>query len=266
MSRVEDPYGGQLLLYGVDWRTYERLLRVFAERPSVRLTYDRGVLEIMHKTSSVQAPPGQQLVLYDVDWPMYERLLHIFAERPAVRLTYDRGVLEIMSPSSAHEGDAYLLGRFVDVVTEELGMPVKAGRSTTFRRRRKRRGLEPDNSYWIANEPRVRGKRDIDLRTDPPPDLAIEVDITHSSVDRMSIYAAFGVPEVWRLTEEGLSFNVLQPNGRYAESPTSKSFPLVTPADLTRILALRGQVDENAVVAQFRQWVRQQRQGTPPPP
>ncbi len=95
----------------------------------------------------VTVPTPDRLVLAGVDWHTYTRLLHVFAERPSIRLTYDRGDLEIMSPLPEHESDADMLGRFVVVLTEELALPIKAGRSTTFRRRRLRRGLEPDNSY-----------------------------------------------------------------------------------------------------------------------
>jgi Uma2 family endonuclease len=151
----------------------------------------------------------------------------------------------------------YMLGRFVVVMTEELTLPIKAGRSTTLRRRPKQRGLEPDDSYWIATEPRVRGKRRIDLRVDPPPDLAIEVDVTSSSLDRMGIYAALAVPEVWRLDGPVLTFHVLGADGRYAERPHSAAFPQVTPSDLIGFLSLRSTLDENAVVRQFREWFRQ---------
>jgi Uma2 family endonuclease len=194
-----------------------------------------------------------------VDWRTYARLLRVFAERPSLRLTYDRGVLEIMSPLHEHESDGRFLGRLVVTLTEELSLPVKAGGSTTFRRKRRRRGLEPDDCYWIASEPQVRGKRRIDLRNDPPPDLAIEVDVSRGSLDRMSIYAALRVPEVWRLHQQGLTFHVLGADGRYTESPHSRAFPMVTPADLIRFLNLRSQLDENAVVQQFRAWLRQQR-------
>jgi Uma2 family endonuclease len=153
-------------------------------------------------------------------------------------------------------------------LTEELDLPISGGGSTTVRRRRRQRGLEPDNCYWIANEAQVRGKRRLDFRTDPPPDLAIEVDVTHSSLDRMGIYAALRVPEVWRYENQRLTFNVLQSDGNYAEQPRSLAFPLVTPSDLLRFLALRGQMDENAINRQFRTWVRQQLAGgtaTPAP-
>lgn len=219
--------------------------------------------------SLAAAPVRRHLLLSGIDWRTYTRLLHIFAEHPSVRLTYDRGVLEIMSPLPEHESDADMLGRFVVVMTEELGLPIKAGRSTTFRRRRKRRGLEPDNSYWIATEPRVRGKRRIDLKIDPPPDLAIEVDVTSSSLDRMAIYAALAVPEVWRLDGSLLTFHVLGAGGRYTVSTHSAAFPLVAPSDLVGFLSLRSTLDENTVVRQFREWFRQRLAGAgivPPSP
>jgi Uma2 family endonuclease len=201
-------------------------------------------------------PPA---VLHDIDWCLYTRLLGAFRGR-RFRLTYDRGTLEIMSPLWEHEGPAYLVGRFIDVLTEELNVPCRAGRSVTLRRRRKRRGLEPDNCYWIANAPRLQGKRHLDLSVDPPPDLAVEVDVTNSSLDRMSIYAALGVPEVWRLGAAGLAFHVLEA-GAYQVRPHSLAFPQLASADLGGFLAQLGQTDDTALVRQFRDWVRAQLPG-----
>src|SRR5947207_175014 len=127
------------------------------------------------KTNPMSTAPSigpQHFVLHHVDWRTYSRLLRVFAERPAVRLTYDRGTLEIMSPLLEHDGDADFLGGLVVALAEELNVPLKRGGSTTLRRRKKQRGLEPDRSYWIANEAAMRGKRHYDSRTDPPPDLA----------------------------------------------------------------------------------------------
>ncbi|HZU39122.1 MAG TPA: Uma2 family endonuclease [Gemmataceae bacterium] len=208
---------------------------------------------------------GRCLLLHDIDWSTYSRLLRVFAERSSMRLTYDRGALEIMAPLHEHESDADFLGRLVVVLTEELGLPIKAGGSTTLRRRRRRRGLEPDRCYWIVHEPQVRGKRRIDLRTDPPPDLAIEVDVPHSSLDRMAIYAALGVPEVWRRDTAGLTFTMLGSDGACHDSGHSQAFAFVTPADLTRVIAQRAGMDENAVVVEFRKWVQQRKAGTGTP-
>jgi Uma2 family endonuclease len=146
-------------------------------------------------------------VLHDINWGTYTRLLRAFERQRRFRITYDRGTLEIMSPLWEHEKPAYILGTFIDVLVQELQLPYEPGRRVTLRRRRKSRGLEPDNCYWLANAGRLAGKTHLDLRVDPPPDLAIEVDIKRSSLDRMSIYAALAVPEVWRVSSEGLTFN-----------------------------------------------------------
>jgi Uma2 family endonuclease len=210
-------------------------------------------------------PPA---VLHDVDWHTYTRLLRAFEGRRRLRMTYDRGTLEIMSPLWEHEAPAYMLGCFIDVLTEELRLPRRAGRCVTLRRKRKRRGLEADNSYWIASAGRLQGKVHLDLRTDPPPDLTIEVDVTHRSLDRMSIYAALGVPEVWRLSAAGLAFYLLEA-GAYQVRPNSRSFPQLASADLVGFLAQLGQTDDTTLVRQFRDWVRGQLLSRPvpaPPP
>jgi Uma2 family endonuclease len=207
--------------------------------------------------SAVSPAAEQRFMLYGVDWKSYTRMLRAFDNRPGVRLTYDRGSLEIMTLSYEHESIARLVDRFVVALTEELMLPMSGGRSTTFRRRKRKRGLEPDDCYWLANEPLVRGKKRINLRTDPPPDLALEIDITRSSLDRLAIYAALRVPEVWRLENQIVVCYLLGSDGRYAASSSSRAFPGLNPADLSPFLALRGQMDENAIVRQFRAWVRQ---------
>jgi len=208
--------------------------------------------------ATASAPSGQRLVLHGVDWRTYTRFLHLFSDRRAVRLTYDRGSLEIMTISHEHESYGWFLGRLAVTLTEELNLPLKGGGSTTFRRRRKKRGLEPDDCYWIANAALVRGKMTIDLRIDPPPDLAIEIDITSSSLNRLGIYSALRVPEVWRFDGQTLTFHVLGSDGHYAVTPTSLAFPFLKPDELVRFLNLRLTQDENEVVQDFRVWVRQE--------
>src|SRR5262249_2223773 len=97
-------------------------------------------------------------VLYDIDWDTYSRLLRVLQSRRRFRLTFDRGTLEIMSPLWEHESPAYVLGCFIDALTEELHLPRRGGRTVTLRRKRKMRGLEPDNCFWIANSYRLQGK------------------------------------------------------------------------------------------------------------
>ena len=210
--------------------------------------------------STVQAAPvssEQRLVLENVSWRTYERLLRIFDERPAFRLTYDRGCLEIMTISHEHESYGRFLGRLAITLTEELGLSIKDGGSTTFKRRRKQRGLEPDDCYWIVSEPLVRGKRKIDLRKDPPPDLGIEIDISRSSLVRLDIYAALRVPEVWRFDGNTLTIHILNEAGIYLKSTHSLAFPGVTAADLARFLTMPDQMEQNAVIREFRAWIQE---------
>jgi Uma2 family endonuclease len=208
--------------------------------------------------ASVIAPPvGQRLLLHGIDWRTYRRLGRIFTGHRAVRLTYDRGTLEIRTTSPEHESYRRLLARFVDVLTEELNMPMVGYGSMTFRMPR-RRGLEPDECYWFTQAGPMRGRGEIDFRRDPPPDLVLEVDITSSSVDRMAIYASLGVVEVWRFDGVALTFHVLQPDRTLQEQPASRAFPGVTSPDLFGFLMQRGQRDETDLIRSFRAWVRQQ--------
>jgi Uma2 family endonuclease len=195
------------------------------------------------------------LVLEDIDWKTYSRLLRIFEERPGIRLTYDRGALEIL-PLLEHDIDGRFLGRLVVTLTEELGFPVLSGGSTTLRRQLHQRGIESDECFWIANEPRMRGRRALNLQRDPPPDLAVEVDVTSSSLDRLDIYATLRVPEIWRLHGDELGFLSLQPDLTYAETSHSLSFPQVTSAGLAPFLEQRLRADENTVIRSFREWIR----------
>jgi Uma2 family endonuclease len=207
--------------------------------------------------ASVQSPPEQHLILYGVSWQEYGRILRALSERPSVRLTYDREALEFMTLSLEHESLVRFFNLLILALTLELGLPLKGGGSTTFRRRRQRRGLEPDECYWITSEALVRDKAKIDLRRDPPPDLALEVDISYSTLDRMPIYAALGVPEVWRYDGRSLSFHALGAEGQYATTAQSRVMPQVDCADLAALIALRGTMDENALFRQLQTWARQ---------
>lgn len=206
--------------------------------------------------STVTETASGRVVLEDISWREYTRLLKLFDERPAIRLTYDQGTLELKTISFRHERYGDFLGRLAVTLTEELGLPIMGGGSTTFRRYAKRRGLEPDNCYWIASEPAMRGKNKIDLNTDPPPDLAIEIDVSRSSMPRMSIYASLGVPEVWRFNRRVLAFHRLRSDETYEVISESGIFPGLRPNDLVRFLERRNREDENTVIRHFRRWIR----------
>lgn len=163
--------------------------------------------------------------LSDVSWETYEHLLADLRDKSAPRMTYDRGTLEIMSPTAEHEEINRAIASLVEIVCEELDLDCRNLGSTTFKRQDIVRGFEPDSCFYIASLSRIKGKLKIDLLTDPPPDLVIEVDVTHSSIDKLSIFSSVGVPEVWRYDGSSRIYTLESP--RYVESTASKALPQV---------------------------------------
>ena len=159
-------------------------------------------------------------------------------------------------PSFEHNSDAYLLGRMVELLTEELAISIVGGDTTTLKRQDLDRGVEPDKCFWFgANARRIRGKRRLDLNRDPAPDLIIEVDVTRTSLDRLKIFAALGVPEVWRSTGRSLQFLHLQADGTYQARTTSRSFPGLTVTSVAQFLKQGRTADSTDWIRSFRAFV-----------
>jgi Uma2 family endonuclease len=194
-------------------------------------------------------------VLHNVSWETYEALLR---ERgnDGPRMAYDRGELEIMSPSPKHEKLKKVVARLVEAYSEELAIDIGSTGSTTFRLQLKERGLEPDESYYVQNEARVRG-RDIDLAVDPPPDLAIEIDLRRSHLDKLGIYAALGIPEVWSHDGKRLVVHLLQASGTFTDGETSAAFPGLPIPELVRFLDRIAIDSETKILRAFRSWLRE---------
>lgn len=195
------------------------------------------------------------MLLGGVSWERYLRILRAF-DVTNVRITYDRGDMELMTLSSPHERFKMLLGLLVAALVEELGWNMSCYGSMTFKRKRLKRGLEPDQCYWIQNELAVRGKDHIDIRHVPPPDLVLEIEWTRSVLNRMRIYAAFRVPEVWQYDGQTVRVQLLGNDGRYAESANSRAFPFLPLREIERFMQMRSTLGETDVVRQFRAWVR----------
>jgi Uma2 family endonuclease len=194
------------------------------------------------------------VVLYDVSWDTYERLLSAFGDRRLPH-TYSNGALEIMSPTQYHDWLKAFVGRLIEMAAYELDIPIKSIGSTTLRRQMKEKGLEPDECYYVANEARVRGKRKLDLKKGPPPDLAIEIEVTRKVLDRLEAYASLGVPEIWRLDGQSVTFLKLT-RGNYRPIKRSLAFPTVVPADIVRFTTLMEEKDENSILRDFVKWLK----------
>jgi Uma2 family endonuclease len=205
--------------------------------------------------ATVVPPSTQNVVLEGVSWETYQSLLKDLEANSSNRLTYNKGTLEIMVPLPPHESYKKLIGRFVEAATEEAETEIRSLGSTTWTREDLAKGLEADECYYIQNEPLVRGKQEIDLLSDPPPDLAIEINHTSSSIDRLAIYADLGVPEVWRY--DGSSFVILVLQGKqYIQQPTSRVLPMISQTDLMRFIGMSATMGETSLIRAFRQWFR----------
>ncbi|MGB0562253.1 MAG: Uma2 family endonuclease [Spirulinaceae cyanobacterium] len=210
----------------------------------------------------VPQPVGEQrMVFRGLDWQRYQALraslCYARGESPlenrGLRFTYLSGTLEVTMPLEIHEVSTRLIEKFIWILVVELGMKVKTMGSTTLDREVLDRAAEPDNAYYIQNQPVVAG-RDVDLERDPPPDLVVEVDITHSDVDKLTLYAGMGVPEFWRYNGAVWRIYALAA-GEYQEVAASPTFPQVPKLKLYEFLATARQ-DEVAAELMLRQWVR----------
>ncbi|MBD2513575.1 Uma2 family endonuclease [Nostoc sp. FACHB-973] len=200
-------------------------------------------------------PAEQRTVLYNVSWETFEALLQETGEDRGSRFAYDCGTLEIMTPLFEHENPKSNFGNFIIALAEELNIEVRSAGSTTLKRKIAKRGIEPDTCYYIQNEAAIRGKEKLNLETDPPPDLAIEIDITSTSVNKFGIYAALGVNELWRYNGQDLKFYQLV-EGQYVECKFSIAFPIVSVSEISRFIEQSKSMGEIALLKSFRAWVR----------
>ena len=201
-------------------------------------------------------PRAEQLVLLnDVSWDTYERLLAENDPGRGKRFTYDEGTLQIMVLSYRHERPNRLLASIVEMVAEEWGLRLVLAGSMTVKRPDLHKGFEPDSCYYLRNAAAVRGKVDLDFSIDPPPDLVIEVDITRDSLNKFPIFAAVGVPEVWRYDESRVAIHVLREGG-YVEAQVSDMLAPLSGEVITSFLAAGLDEDRPQWIRRLREWAR----------
>jgi Uma2 family endonuclease len=198
--------------------------------------------------------PGQQMLLKDISWQQLEKILEEMGEKRAARISYSDGWLEIMVPLPEHEKDKELLGDLVKILLEILQIDFEPFGSTTLKNERMRQAVEPDTSFYIQNQAAVIGKNRIDLNIDPPPDLAIEIDIT--SRTRFDNYEILGVPELWRYQQQGLEIFLLQ-EGKYIKSQSSPNFPNIPIIELVNEYVRQClTIGRSQAMRSFRSWVK----------
>jgi Uma2 family endonuclease len=202
-------------------------------------------------------PSGATLILTDISWEEYEQLLAFLGDSSGARVTYDNGRLEIMSPSQKHENLTKIIERLVYAIAEETGVAVESLGSTTYKQEVLARGVEPDACFYIKNADRIIGNEGIDLKTDPPPDIVVEIDISHESKTKFAIYAGMGVSELWHYADRQARIYSLI-DQRYVEISASGILPFITGEVLSRFLEQSNLVGQTATLKSFREWLRSQ--------
>ena len=217
---------------------------------SVSETLPRTGQQLLRQSS------GQHVLLRGVSWSTYEQLCADIGDSHAAHLAYCDGVLEIMVLSFKHETLNRILASIAEIVAEELDIDLVNAGSTTFKRADMQRGSEADSCFYIQHAGDVRGKDSIDLAVDPAPDLVIEVDLTHPSLDKMPIYAALGVPELWRYDGTALTIYTLS-GSAYQLQPASSALPNIDGQTITHFVERAQTTKRTEWLAQLRAWLRE---------
>ena len=204
----------------------------------------------------IYVPQGQRVLLENISWQEFENILEELGENRSARIAYDQGTLEIMTPLPEHEFNKEIISDLIKALLEELEINFLSLGSTTFKNIKMYQGIEPDNCFYIANESKIRGKKRLDLTIDPPPDLALEIDLT--SRTHQHIYAALGITELWRFEKGNLLIYLLQ-DGQYIEAEQSLNFPSLQIKEvIPDYLQQVNTIGRNQVMKVFRQWVRKE--------
>lgn len=191
-----------------------------------------------------------RMMLENVSWETFVALAD--ERRGSVpRMTYCDGVLEMMSPKRKHENLGCLMGRMIEAYSEIKGIEILSVASVTVKRSDLKKAYEADESYYVTNIDRVLAKEELDFEVDPPPDLVIEVELTSSAIDKLELFAAMQVREVWRHDGTSVQFYRLSGN-RYEFIPESAELPGLSSDRINRFLDQRLQVGETTWIRAFR--------------
>ena len=200
--------------------------------------------------------PENRTLLHGVDWAAYLRFRND-ERNDSLRMTYCSGRLEMMSPSRRHESVTWHIGRFVECWRDEWDIAYDPSGSTTLTAEELQKGLEPDTCYYIQNELAIRERDEIDLSIDPPPDLAVEVEVTSPLLSKLKIYAAIKVPEVWQWQNGRIRVLLLNDAGEYVESDDSRCLSGFPFEEMVRLIEQRHVLDKMSLLRQFREWIRE---------
>jgi Uma2 family endonuclease len=202
-------------------------------------------------------PPAAVVTFHDVSWEEYEQLIEELGEARGLRVSYNDGTLEIMTVSSEHESYASFINLLLGHLSFRLRKNIRFFGSATMRTRKKKKGSEPDACFYVQSASLIGNRVQIDFAVDPPPDVVVEVDIHHDSRNKFSIYAALGVPEIWRYDGQELTIHQLQED-QYVNAERSIALPMLSAGALTEFLARLPKDGESQTLVAFDDWLQLQ--------
>jgi Uma2 family endonuclease len=255
-SKVREPaiINLQFELQGIRWETFQALTSSLSQEGGYQLAYDQDTQVLLIS----QQGQGQYAVitLKPLSWETFKNLMTDVGDGRGWRFAYDNGVLEIRMPLPLHEEPKVLIANFIEAWVDALDIEARQLGALTLEREGLKRAIEPDTCFYIQNEALVRGKNSLDLKTLPPPDLAVESDHTNSSLNKFNIYAALGVPELWLYRKQRIEVYLLT-EGRYELSDTSLALPLFPIQEAETLIEQNGKMGQRAIVRQFRAQIQE---------
>ena len=205
-----------------------------------------------------QLPADALLIQHDVSWEEYEDLLEQVGEASGLRISYDDGTLEIMTVGPKHENYATFIEALVGIIRLRRRMNIRFFGSSTMRKKKERKGIEPDACFYVQTAEALGKRIDLDFEQDPPPDVAVEVDVTRHSISKFGIYAGLGVPEVWIYDRKELQIYLLEQD-EYVPATESQALPMLSGPVLTKFLSQLREEGELEAVLAFDDWLQSQK-------
>ncbi len=203
-------------------------------------------------------PADSLVTLRHISWEEYEDLLAQLGEdRNGLRISYNEGMLQITTLSPEHENYADFISGLIRLLSARMRVNIRFFGSMTMKKSRHVKGIEPDACFYIQTAPLIGNRMQLDFTSDPPPDVAVEVDIHHESIDKFPIYAALGIPEVWHFDGAQLRIHLLKQDA-YIQAPASQALPMLTDHILTDLLTRLREEGEFQTLLAFDEWLQTQ--------
>ncbi len=200
-------------------------------------------------------PDDAAVTFHYVSWEEYEELLEQVGEARGLRISYDDGTLEVMTLSPEHENYARFIEKLVAIISLRLQINIRSFGSATMRKRKRRKGKEPDACFYVSSAGIIGNKMQLDFATDPPPDIAVEIDLRHDSLNKFPIYAALGVPEIWRYGGYEMAIYHLRQN-KYDRHETSLALSMLTSRVMTEFMTRLSTEGEFQTLLAFDEWLQ----------